>query len=85
MTITTPNQAPAGAEAPDHVDNTAVGYPYDGGYMTTVGIPARKIGTPTTPPGDFGLGLGQTPYAWISPPDPPTTPSPSTSPLTLGY
>jgi hypothetical protein len=64
-------QAPAGAEAPDHVDNTAVGYPYDGGYMTTVGIPARKIGTPTTPPGDFGLGLGQTPYAWISPPDPP--------------
>lgn len=63
-------QAPAGAQAPDHVDNTAVGYAYDGGYMTTVGIRARKIGTPTTPPGDYALGLGQFPYAWISPPNP---------------
>jgi hypothetical protein len=63
-------KAPAGAQAPDYVDNTALGYAYDGGYMTTVGIPARKIGTPTTPPGDYALGLGQFPYAWLETPDP---------------
>jgi hypothetical protein len=61
---------PAGAQAPDHVDNTAVSYPYDGGYMTTVGIPPRKVGTPPTAPGDYALGGNQFPYAWISPPDP---------------
>ena len=64
-------KAPAGAQAPDYVDNTALGYAYDGGYMTTVGIPARKIGTPTTQPGDYALGVGQFPYAWLEPPDPP--------------
>jgi feruloyl esterase len=63
-------KAPAGAQAPDYVDNTVLGYAYDGGYMTTVGIPARKIGTPTTPPGDYSLGLGQFPYAWLEAPDP---------------
>ena len=63
-------QAPAGAVAPDHVDNTVVGYAYDGGFMTTVGIPARKIGTPTSPPGNFGAGTLSFPYAFISPPDP---------------
>ena len=33
---------------------------YDGGWMTTVGIPARKIGTSsaTSVPGDFSLGVG---------------------------
>ena len=65
-----PIRAPSGAIAPDHVDNTVLGYAYDGGYMTTAGIPSRKIGTPTTPPGDFGAGVNQVPFLWISPPNP---------------
>jgi len=63
-------KSPAGGVVKDHVDNTVRGYAYDGGYMTPSGIPARKIGTPTSPPADFLLGLGQIPYAWISPADP---------------
>ena len=63
-------KSPAGGVAKDHADNTVRGYAYDGGYMMPSGIPARKIGTPTSPPGDFLLGLGQIPYAWISPADP---------------
>jgi hypothetical protein len=63
-------KAPAGAVAEDYADNTAVGYAYDGGYMTTVGIPARKIGTPTTVPGDFSLSLGSFGYTYHSPADP---------------
>ena len=63
-------EAPAGAEARHHPDNTAVGYPYDGGFMAPSGIPSRKIGTPTSTPGDFALGLGQIPYLWITPADP---------------
>jgi hypothetical protein len=38
--------------------------------MTTVGIPARKIGTPTTVPGDFSLGVGTFGYGYLSPPQP---------------
>jgi Tannase and feruloyl esterase len=63
-------KAPAGAVAPNYVDNTAVGYAYDGGFMTTVGIPARDIGKPTSPPGNFAAGTLSFPYAFISPPDP---------------
>jgi pimeloyl-ACP methyl ester carboxylesterase len=63
-------KSPAGGVVKDHADNTVRGYAYDGGYMTPSGIPPRKIGTPTSPPGDFLLGLGQIPYAWISPADP---------------
>jgi feruloyl esterase len=63
-------KAPAGAAGPDHVDNTAFGYVYDGGFMSPTGIPSRKIGTATSAPGDFRLGLGQIPYIWISPPAP---------------
>jgi hypothetical protein len=59
--------APAGAEAKDHVDNTVLGYAYDGGYMTTVGIPARQFGSP---PGFFAAGLTEFPYAFISPANP---------------
>ena len=62
--------APSGAVAKDHVDNTVLGYAYDGGYMSTAGIPSRKIGTATTPPGDFGAGVNQVPFLWISPPNP---------------
>jgi feruloyl esterase len=62
--------APSGAVAQDHVDDTVFGYAYDGGYMSTAGIPSRKIGTATTPPGDFGAGVNQFPYLWISPPNP---------------
>ena len=65
-----PIKSPAGGVVKDHADNTVRGYAYDGGYMTPSGIPPRKIGTPTSTPGDFGLGLGQIPYGWISPPDP---------------
>jgi len=60
-------KAPAGAIAANYADNTAVGYAYDGGYMTTVGIPARKIGTPTTVPGDFALGVGTFGYGFLFP------------------
>ena len=63
-------RAPAGAAANQPADNTAFGYPYDAGFMAPTGIPSRKIGTPTTPPGDFVLGLGQIPYIWMSPPNP---------------
>jgi feruloyl esterase len=63
-------EAPAGAVAHDHPDNTVLGYAYDGGYMAPTGIPARKIGTATTPPGDFGQGASQIGWAWLSPPDP---------------
>jgi len=59
--------APAGAEAKDHVDNTVLGYAYDGGYMTTVGIPARQFGSP---PGFFAAGLTEFPYTFISPANP---------------
>src|SRR5262249_3887329 len=45
--------APAGAVAQDHVSNIAQGYAWDGGWMATTGIPSRKIGSPTTVPGDF--------------------------------
>jgi pimeloyl-ACP methyl ester carboxylesterase len=63
-------EAPAGAVAHDHPDNTVLGYAFDGGYMSSAGIPARKIGTATTPPGDFGQGASQIGWAWLSPPDP---------------
>jgi feruloyl esterase len=65
--------------AHDDVDNTVFGYLYDGGFMAPTGIPSRKIGTPTTPPGDYSLGLGQLPYIWIQPPDP------SFDPLTFNF
>jgi hypothetical protein len=38
--------------------------------MSTASIPVRDIGGPTSPPGNYALGLGQFPYAWLSPPDP---------------
>jgi feruloyl esterase len=65
-----PIAAPAGAVAKDHVSNIAQGYAWDGGWMTTVGIPSRKIGSPTTVPGDFSLGVGTFGYAFLSPPQP---------------
>jgi feruloyl esterase len=65
-----PVLAPAGAVAPDHSDNTVQGYQYDGGWMTTVGIPARKIGTATSVPGDASLGLGSLGYRSFAIPQP---------------
>jgi feruloyl esterase len=65
-----PIKAPAATAARDHADNTVLGYAYDGGFMAPTGIPSRKIGTPTTQPGDFTLGLGQFPYVWLSPANP---------------
>jgi Tannase and feruloyl esterase len=65
-----PVKSPAGAVAKDHADNTVRGYPYDGAFMTAAGVPPRRIGTPTSPPGDFLLGLGQIPYGWLLPADP---------------
>ena len=66
-------RVPAGAVAQDPVTNVVQGYPYDGGWMTTVGIPARKIGTssPTSAPGDFGGNtVGIYGYSFIAPPAP---------------
>jgi feruloyl esterase len=63
-------QAPAGAAAPDHVDNTVQGYAYDGGFFTTVSVPQRNIGTATSPGGFWGTGILEFPYAFISPPNP---------------
>jgi pimeloyl-ACP methyl ester carboxylesterase len=74
-----PLKSPAGGIVKDHADNTVRGYAYDGGYMLPSGIPPRKIGTPTSTPGDFFLGLGQISYGWISPPDP------SFDPLTFNF
>ena len=65
-----PIKAPASMAAREHVDNVVFGYPYDGGFMAATGIPSRKIGTPTSGPGDFALGLGQIPYIWMTPVNP---------------
>ena len=62
--------APAGAVAKDHVSNIAQGYAWDGGWMTTQGIPTRKIGPPNNVPGDFALGVGTFGYAFLSPAQP---------------
>jgi hypothetical protein len=61
--------APAGAVAEDHVTNIVQGYAWDGGWMTTVGIPPLMIGSPGTPPVNTGAGvpLG---YAFLSPAQP---------------
>jgi feruloyl esterase len=55
--------------AQNHVANTVFGYAYDGGWMTTVGIPPRVIGGSSSAPGDEGL-FEQFPYAFVSPPNP---------------
>jgi feruloyl esterase len=55
------------------------GYPFDGGFMQPQGIPTRDIGTPTSPPGNIGLGSGQLPLFWF------TTPDPTYNPLTVNY
>jgi len=55
------------------------GYPFDGGFMQPSGIPTRDIGTPTSPPGNIGLGSGQLPLFWF------TTPDPHYNPLTVNY
>jgi hypothetical protein len=65
-----PIKAPASAAARDPVNAMVFGYSYDGGFMAPTGIPSRKIGTPTSTPGDFALGLGQIPYIWVSPANP---------------
>jgi len=64
--------APSGALAPDPVSNVAQGYAYDGGWMTPPGIPTRKIGSssPTSLPGDFGLGVGRAGFTYFTPPCP---------------
>ena len=56
----------------DPMDNGIPGYQYDGGWMATTGIPARKIGTSsaTSVPGDFGGNTAsQLVYDFISPPN----------------
>lgn len=55
------------------------GYPFDGGFMMPSGIPTRDIGTPTTPPGNIGLGSGQLPLFWF------TVPDPTYDPLAVNY
>jgi Tannase and feruloyl esterase len=65
-----PIAAPAGAVVEDAVSNIAQGYSWDGGWMATAGIPARKIGSASTVPGDFAIRVGQFGYAFIYPPQP---------------
>jgi hypothetical protein len=67
-----PIKAPAGAAT--SINATIFGYPYDGGFMAPTGIPSRKVGTPTSTPGDFALGLGQVPYIWVTPANPEMNP-----------
>jgi hypothetical protein len=56
-------------------DGTLVtGYPYDGGWMEPSGIPARNIGTPTSPPGNLSLGTAQLTLFWFKTPDPTANP-----------
>ncbi len=53
------------------IDGTAAeGYPFDGGWFeANSGIPARNIGTATTPPGNLTIGIQNIPY-FLDPPDP---------------
>jgi feruloyl esterase len=57
--------APAGAVAEDHVSNIAHGYAWDGGWMTTAGIPPQFIGGPGT-----ALSYGDFGYVDLSPSQP---------------
>jgi hypothetical protein len=61
--------APAGAVAEDHVTNIAQGYAWDGGWMTTAGIPFVMIGRPGTSLLASELG-SLFAYAFVSPPQP---------------
>jgi hypothetical protein len=61
--------APAGAVAEDHAENKVWGYPYDGGYMSSVGVASRNIGSASQPPSNEGE-VDQLPYALLSPADP---------------
>jgi hypothetical protein len=66
-------QVPAGAVTKNPVSNVVQGYPYDGGWMATTGIPARKIGTSSanSAPGDYGGNtVGIYGYSFLSPPYP---------------
>ena len=63
-------EAPLAASVHPRAYNTIVGYPYDGGFMAPAGIPSRKIGTPTSPPGDLLLGVARIGYQWLNPLDP---------------
>jgi hypothetical protein len=67
-------KAPAGEAVPSGADATMFGYSYDGGFMAPTGIPARKIGTPTSAPGDLAQGLSQIPYHWVPAGDPKRSP-----------
>jgi tannase/feruloyl esterase len=67
--------APAGAVAEDPVSNIAQGSPWDGGWMSTVGIPASTIGGPTVPvldgtPDAVGGTSAVFGYAFLSPAQP---------------
>jgi hypothetical protein len=56
--------------------SAVVGYSYDGGGATTVGMAPRKIGTssPTSVPGDISLNGGQFPYSfWVENGNAPST------------
>jgi hypothetical protein len=74
-----PVLAPAGAVGAGHANNRVLGYPLDGAFMSPSGIPSRKIGTPTTAPGDYALGVTQLIYGWITPANP------SMDPLTFNF
>jgi feruloyl esterase len=63
--------APAGAVAEDHVTNILQGFAWDGGWMTTGGIPGSMIGTsPGQLPPLFSSLRGSFGYSVLSPPQP---------------
>jgi hypothetical protein len=62
---------PAGAVAEDHVTNILQGFAWDGGWMTTGGIPGSMIGTsPSQLPPLFSTLRGSFGYSVLSPPQP---------------
>jgi hypothetical protein len=64
---------PAGTVANDPADNIAHGFVWDGGWMTTGGVPGEFIGAPGTLPGaipGFTSLEGEFSYAWLFPPQP---------------
>ncbi|HUB95401.1 MAG TPA: tannase/feruloyl esterase family alpha/beta hydrolase [Stellaceae bacterium] len=69
-----PVKVPAGGVAPDHADNTVPGSPYDGAYMTTIGVTASTEGTATTPGVLYPAGETQFAYGFLTPPMPTFSP-----------
>jgi hypothetical protein len=62
--------APAGAVAKDHVINIMQGFAWDGGWMTTVGIPGPIIGGSGTTSVFASIASSTFSYGFLSPAQP---------------